>query len=132
MEALTRCCILWFMTTTYETIMSKVRELTRKAEQAKRAEQRRLSRGVERVQRLMKQHGISIAHLSGSSAAGGSKPKNAGKSTLSPNDGRLKVKPKYRHPKSKETWSGRGKTPRWLAAELKGGKRKEDFLIKSK
>jgi DNA-binding protein H-NS len=132
MQALNSGTILGFMTTTYETIMSKVRELTRKAEQAKRAEQRRLSRGVERVKRLMKQHGISIAHLGGSSAAGGSTPKNAGKSTLSPNDGRLKVKPKYRHPKSKETWSGRGKTPRWLAAEIKSGKRKDDFLIKSR
>jgi len=120
------------MPTTYETIMSKVRELTRKAEQAKRVEQRRLTRAVERVRKLMKAHGISIGHLGGSVAGGASGKRGGRKGKLSPTDGRRKVKPKYRHPKSKATWSGRGKTPRWLAAELKGGKRKEDFLIKSK
>jgi len=39
------------------------------------------------------------------------------------------VAPKYRHPDTGETWSGRGKPPRWLAnAEAKGAKR-ESFLI---
>lgn len=120
------------MTPTYEAIMAKVRDLTRKAEQAKRAEQRHMVRAVERIKKLMKEYGVSIAQLSGSAAVGAAVRKGIEKTTLSPTDGRLKVKPKYRHPKSKETWSGRGKTPRWLAAEIKNGKRKDDFLIKSK
>jgi DNA-binding protein H-NS len=32
--------------------------------------------------------------------------------------------PKYRNPKTGETWSGRGRTPAWLA-----GKNRERFLI---
>ena len=40
-----------------------------------------------------------------------------------------KVAPKYRHPKTGETWSGRGGTAGWLAREIKAGKKKEDFLI---
>ena len=51
-------------------------------------------------------------------------------------DGRRKgkvggVAVKYRDPKNPEnTWTGRGRTPRWLVAALKGGKAsKEDFLI---
>jgi DNA-binding protein H-NS len=40
-----------------------------------------------------------------------------------------KVAPKYRHPKTKETWAGRGAQPKWLAAEIKAGKKREDFLI---
>ncbi len=39
------------------------------------------------------------------------------------------VAPKYRHPETGETWSGRGRTARWLAEEEKNGKRREDFLI---
>jgi DNA-binding protein H-NS len=40
------------------------------------------------------------------------------------------VLPKYRNPEeSSETWSGRGRQPRWLTAQLKSGKRLEDFLI---
>jgi DNA-binding protein H-NS len=40
------------------------------------------------------------------------------------------VYPKYRNPaKPAETWAGRGKRPRWLAAQLKSGKRIDDFRI---
>jgi DNA-binding protein H-NS len=42
-----------------------------------------------------------------------------------------KVMPKYRNPKNEsETWAGRGKQPRWLRAELRSGKKLNDFLIK--
>ena len=42
-----------------------------------------------------------------------------------------KVAPKYRDPKNAaNTWTGRGRMPRWLTAATKGGKAsKEDFLI---
>ena len=40
-----------------------------------------------------------------------------------------KVAPKYRHPKTGETWSGRGGTAGWLTREIKAGKKREDFLI---
>ena len=44
-----------------------------------------------------------------------------------------KVAPKYRNPaNTKETWSGRGKQPRWLAALTAKGKKVEEFLIKKK
>ena len=43
-----------------------------------------------------------------------------------------KVAPKYRDPKNPaNTWTGRGRMPRWLAAATKGNKSKrDDFLIK--
>ena len=43
-----------------------------------------------------------------------------------------KVAPKYRNPANpKETWTGRGKQPRWMAElTAKGNKKPEDFLIK--
>jgi DNA-binding protein H-NS len=41
-----------------------------------------------------------------------------------------KVYPKYRNPADpSETWSGRGKRPRWLASALKSGKSIEDLEI---
>jgi DNA-binding protein H-NS len=40
------------------------------------------------------------------------------------------VLPKFRNPEHpSETWAGRGKTPRWLAAQLQSGKKKEQFRI---
>jgi DNA-binding protein H-NS len=42
-----------------------------------------------------------------------------------------KVSPKYRNPKNRsETWAGRGKQPRWLTAQLRSGKKLDDFLIR--
>ena len=41
-----------------------------------------------------------------------------------------KVFPKYRNPKNpSETWSGRGKRPRWLEKRLGTGSKLDDFLI---
>jgi DNA-binding protein H-NS len=41
------------------------------------------------------------------------------------------VVPKYRNPeRPSETWAGRGKKPRWLVAQLKSGKRIDDFRIR--
>src|SRR3954447_1572989 len=40
-----------------------------------------------------------------------------------------RVLPKYRNPQTSETWSGRGKRPRWLVAAVKSGRRIEEFRI---
>jgi DNA-binding protein H-NS len=40
------------------------------------------------------------------------------------------VHPKYRNPaQPAETWSGRGKQPRWLTAQLRSGKKLDNFRI---
>jgi DNA-binding protein H-NS len=42
------------------------------------------------------------------------------------------VFPKYGNPaKPSETWAGRGKQPRWLAAQLRAGKKLDDFRIQT-
>ena len=42
------------------------------------------------------------------------------------------VLPKYRNPeRPSETWTGRGKKPRWVTAQLSSGKQIDDFLIES-
>jgi DNA-binding protein H-NS len=40
-----------------------------------------------------------------------------------------RVMPKYRNPQTSETWSGRGKLPRWLVAAMKTGRKIEEFRI---
>jgi DNA-binding protein H-NS len=42
------------------------------------------------------------------------------------------VFPKYSNPaKPSETWAGRGKQPRWLIAQLRAGKKLDDFRIQT-
>ncbi len=74
--------------------------------------------------------GYTIAEL-----FGGTAKKSAGRpaKAASARKGRKlgKVAPKYRNPGNpKETWTGRGKQPLWMAALVKKGKKPEDFLIK--
>ena len=65
------------------------------------------------VTAMLKDHGLSIGDLFGKGRKGGA------------------VAVKYRDPKNPEnTWTGRGRMPRWLVAATKGSKaKKEDFLI---
>jgi DNA-binding protein H-NS len=43
-----------------------------------------------------------------------------------------KVQPKYRNPERPlETWSGRGKQPRWVSSQLEAGKKPDELLILS-
>ena len=43
---------------------------------------------------------------------------------------RRKVKPKYRNPiDPSQTWTGRGKRPRWYSAALAAGKKEKDLAI---
>jgi DNA-binding protein H-NS len=42
------------------------------------------------------------------------------------------VRPKYCNPaRPSETWTGRGRQPRWLTAQLKSGKKLEDLRIQA-
>ncbi len=43
---------------------------------------------------------------------------------------RKAIEPRYRNPDNgSETWTGRGKQPRWLAAMIQSGRKLEEFLI---
>jgi DNA-binding protein H-NS len=67
----------------------------------------------QRIIAMAKEHGFEISDLFG-------KGRN----------GKGSVAVKYRDPHNPEnTWTGRGRMPRWLVAATKGGKaQKEDFL----
>lgn len=73
--------------------------------------------------------GYTIAELFGTGGAVVREPRaSAAKKARKPLG---KVAPKYRNPANPtETWSGRGKQPRWLAAYTDNGRSREEFLIK--
>ena len=51
--------------------------------------------------------------------------------TLARRKKRSKVRPKYRNPaNASETWSGRGRQPRWFSAAIKAGRKERSLLIK--
>jgi DNA-binding protein H-NS len=107
-------------------------EIATRLAEALTAEKSVLENRLRRLQR-----GIEIQH-----ATDDAKPSRGAKPSLdakSSRDGKSStvrrpypaVVPKYRNPeRPSETWAGRGKKPRWLAAQLKSGKRIDDFRIR--
>lgn len=76
---------------------------------------------------MAKAEGYSIAELFGGARAAAPRKAAARSSTTRG----TKVAAKYRNPaNAKETWTGRGLPPRWMAALIKKGKKREDFLIR--
>ena len=68
---------------------------------------------------------------SGGKTAGGKRSKSSRAKALRVRRPYPVVVPKYRNPeRPSETWAGRGKTPRWLTAQLKSGRRIDDFRIR--
>ena len=76
--------------------------------------------------------GYTIEELFGGTTARKTAPRKVAKKKAVRKGRKLgKVPPKYRNPANKtETWTGRGKQPGWLAAQVAKGKKVEDFLIK--
>lgn len=78
-----------------------------------------------------KAEGYTLEELFGGKAAGSAAARKPRKASKTKGRKLGKVAPKYRNPaKPSETWTGRGKQPRWMAALTKKGKKPEDFLIK--
>jgi DNA-binding protein H-NS len=93
---------------TYKELQAEIKDLQLRAEKARRAE---VANVIAEIKEKMREYGITESDLSGK---GSTKPtKKTGT-----------VKPKYRNAASGETWTGRGKPPKWIA-----GQDRQKFLI---
>ena len=104
-----------------ERAEAQVREL-RQQLQVQKADERRVA--IADIKALIKLHQFTASDLGLSAGAGraqkpGRKAAGAG----------IKVAAKYRDPATGNTWTGRGKTPTWLAKLLADGRRREDFAV---
>lgn len=88
----------------------------------------------KRLEQIARAEGYSIAELFGArgtaAAAAPAVKRTRAKRGPSKFAG-AKVAPKYRDPANPDnTWSGRGKQPRWLQAYTSSGRALDDFLIR--
>lgn len=98
---------------------NQLNELIQKAQvRQQELEKERITRVREKVQALLKSEGVNFEDVFGGPVARGKR-----RSTGS-------VAPKYRNPADPEqTWSGRGKRPRWFNEALKAGRKEKDLAI---
>ena len=90
--------------TSLQELLAQKEALEKQIAQLKKAER---SDALQNARNLVETYDLTIDELFG-------KQKSSGKA----------VAAKYRNPETGETWSGRGRAPRWLE-----GKSREDFAI---
>jgi len=109
-------------------IQSQIEKLQKQAREIK---SREFDKTVREIRVMMEAFGITVKDLT-SEKSRSAKPKvkqiRAGGTAKKKNTSAVPAK--YRGPAG-ETWSGRGLTPRWLAALVAQGKSREEFAIKN-
>jgi len=98
---------------------AKLNELHKQRDAERKGER---MQAIVAARELIKIHELTAVEL-GFSGKGASKKVSGDKRNV--------VAPKYQDPASGKTWTGRGKSPAWLSAELAAGRDKQEFLIKS-
>jgi DNA-binding protein H-NS len=94
---------------TYREIQEQIAALQLQAQAARKSE---ISQVVEDIRTKMREYGLNLSDIALKTRKSGAP-----------------VAAKYCDPKTGATWTGRGKPPRWLAAQIQNGRRKEDFLM---
>ena len=120
-------------------IQSQIEKLQKQATEIKARE---FGKTVQEILVKMQAFGITLKDLQPGKARGAKGKAKTAKTTKATKSGALDkpagaakkvaapVAAKYFGPNG-ESWSGRGLTPRWLAALLVDGKSREDFAVKS-
>ena len=94
--------------TSYAEYVEQIAKLQSLAEAARKDE---LSGAIQKIQGLMQQYGITVEDLSSGTRTKPTKAKGT-------------VAAQFKNPETGQTWTGRGRAPRWL-----DGKDKEQFRI---
>lgn len=94
--------------TTYAEYKIQIEELQRQAAAQREAE---ITAVKDQIRTLMTTYGLTLADL--------------GTAKSKPSKERAPVPVKYRDDATGETWTGRGRAPKWLE-----GKNKDDYLVK--
>ena len=94
--------------TTYAEYVEQIAKLQALAEAARENE---INGAIQKIKDLMQQHGVTVDDLTSARRAKPAKAKGT-------------VAAQFKNPETGETWTGRGRAPRWL-----DGKDKEQFRI---
>jgi DNA-binding protein H-NS len=94
----------------YKELRAQAQELLKQAEVARRAESAAV---VADIRAKMGEYGITVEDLK----RGLKQPKGAASAA------------RYRNPATGETWSGRGRAPKWMVQEEAAGQPRDAFLI---
>jgi DNA-binding protein H-NS len=98
------------VTVTYAELKKQIAELERAADTARKAE---TAEAISKIKAIMNDYGLTVTDIDSKGKSKAAKPKTT-------------VAAQFVNPETHETWTGRGRAPRWL-----DGKDREQYRIKS-
>ncbi len=102
-----------------ESLEALLQEQKSIAEKIARVKEAKKQEALKEIHRLIALHEVTVEEAFGRGV------KSSGKGAFKRSgDARSVVPPKYRNPATGETWTGRGKAPKWIE-----GKNREEYLI---
>lgn len=115
----------------YATQQAKIqKEIERLRKQAQQLQNKQRKPVIASILRSMKEYGITPDEIAAAFGKKGSTGRPASQTkTVKSSTAKKTVAPKYRHPASGATWTGRGKAPLWIVEADKNGQPRQQFLI---
>ena len=115
----------------YATQQAKIKkEIDRLNKQAELLKSKQRKPVISSILRSMKEYGITPDEIATAYGKPGSKTLKTSSPKATKATGTKKpVPPKYRHPATAATWTGRGKAPLWIVEAEKNGQTRQQFLI---
>jgi len=113
----------------YEAIRKQIEKLEAQARKLEEAAAEKKKQAVAQVVALMKKLGVGTDDLGPTRTRRRRAVKGSAKAAPKKRAAKKPVAPKFRNGKTGETWSGRGRTPRWLAALEAQGRSREDYRV---
>ena len=119
----------------YAALQAKIeKEIARLKKQALALQSKKRQPIIRSIIKSMKEYDITPEEIVAAfGKSGTSKPRatKSANSTTGKRGPRGPVPAKYRHPESGQTWTGRGKAPRWITEAQASGRMREEFLIQA-
>lgn len=115
----------------YASQQAKIqKEIDRLHKQAQLLQSKQRKPVISSIIRSMKEYGITPDEIAASFGKTGSQTRKTSSEKAPKVSGTKKpVAPKYRHPDTAATWTGRGKAPLWIVEAEKNGQSRQQFLI---
>ena len=116
----------------YAALQAKIeKEIEKLKKQAQALQNKKRQPVIRSIINSMKEYDITPEEIAAAFGKKGNAKLRGSKISSGKRGSRGPVPAKYRHPDTGETWTGRGKAPRWVTqAEAAGGKR-DEFLIQT-
>lgn len=116
---------------TYTEIMQQINDLQKQAERQRKEE---YSSVLKNIKKQISEYGITAEELGFAASTSRKRgPKAKGVKAKKPRAKRanagVKVPPKYKDSATGNTWTGRGKMPKWVSAAVASGRSLESLLI---